>query len=629
VHIALILLPAIAYILLILIYSIRWGIREISEALIKGHIVIFAFIAVSTEILSSIHQISFPTILIAWILFILVSFVMAVRRWRTHVFVLQVVEGVENPLKVISIGAIAFLLAATFATAILYPPNNWDSMTYHMSRVVHWISNNSASFYPTAITRQNTQMPLAEFAIMQVTVLTACDLYANLIQWMSYIVLICLSLSIAYELGLSSKQQLISTVVVATLPMAILQASSTQNDLVVSIFVMSFAFFMLRLSGKLSASNLIFAAISLGLALLTKGTAFLYCAAIGISLAFPVLLAHKNEFLKATAALSLVVIVALLLNSGHLWRNYQLYGQPLSTEGDGAFLLNEEMSASTLLSNLLRNGALHLGTPSVQITRYQERAIQLLLGSQLNNPKTTFENSIFQIPHGRHEDVAGNLFHMILALFGVALLPIIWWHGNHKRTIWYCAGLIFGTVLYCWILKWQPWAGRLHTPLFALASPLLAIIITSGGKRICFIIIFCMVLYSFPFALTNISRSLVSLEWIHKNRMQLYFQNRNELYNEYNSAMNVLRKINNEEIGLYIGANDWEYPFWVFARNNSSTITFKHVGVANGSNTINADNPLPLYVIATQPVVAWVHAPKYTTVYASEHVSVFRKIDHN
>jgi hypothetical protein len=40
-------------------------------------------------------------------------------------------------------------------------------------------------------------MPLAEFAIMHVQILTDCDLYANLVQWMNFLVLICLSFLIA------------------------------------------------------------------------------------------------------------------------------------------------------------------------------------------------------------------------------------------------------------------------------------------------------------------------------------------------------------------------------------------------------------------------------------------------
>ena len=201
-------------------------------------------------------------------------------------------------------------------------------------------------------------MPLAEFAIMHVQILTGSDFYANLVQWISFLILICLALLIARELGLSHKQQLISAMVIATLPMAILQASSTQNDLVVSSFIMSFALFILRLRRNISPDNLLFSALSLGLALLTKGTAILYCAAIGLSLGFVALAAHQWRF-QAVAALSWVVVIALLINAGHFARNYRLYGHPLSTEIEE--YRNEDYSAATLVSNILRNGSLAPG----------------------------------------------------------------------------------------------------------------------------------------------------------------------------------------------------------------------------------------------------------------------------
>lgn len=636
-HITLIFLPVTAYILLTLIFARRAGVREISEALVKGHVVLFAFIAVSTEILSSIHGISFPTLLTTWLLFLLVCFVAVFRHGRKHGLSFSVLQRI-TPLTVIPIGAIAFILATTFAAAILYPPNNWDSMTYHMSRVAHWIANHNVSFYPTAITRQNYQSPLAEFAIMHVQILTGCDLYANLVQWMSFLVLICLGFLMAGELGLSSRQQFISAIVIATLPMAILQASSTQNDLVVSSFLMSFALFMLRLRENLSVENLLLAAISLGLALLTKGTAFLYGAAVGISLAVPVLMARRYDrprFLKATAALSLIVIIALLLNAGHFWRNYHLYDHPLSTEAE--CYRNEDISAATLVSNILRNGALHLGTPSDRINRYQYRALQVVLGSQLNNPKTTWPGTCFVgLPYTRHEDHAGNLIHMLIALFGVVLVPIKCSRGHHTRAIWYAIGVMLGAVLYCWILKWQPWASRLHTPLFALAAPLLAITITSDigsvRKGIGYVIVLCMVFYSLIFVCANTSRSLVSLDWCHKDRMELYFVNRKDLFQGFENAINVVQEAGPQEVGLYLGGDDWEYPFWAFAvrtKKNGRVKTFRHVGVSNISKTINEDVFLPLYVIATKKLDNWKHAAKYASVYTSNHVSVFKKSEHN
>ncbi|NEQ81489.1 MAG: 4-amino-4-deoxy-L-arabinose transferase, partial [Moorea sp. SIO2I5] len=49
------------------------------------------------------------------------------------------------------LGGIGFLVAIVGLTAMVAPPNTWDSMTYHMSRVLHWMQHHSVAHYPTHI----------------------------------------------------------------------------------------------------------------------------------------------------------------------------------------------------------------------------------------------------------------------------------------------------------------------------------------------------------------------------------------------------------------------------------------------------------------------------------------------
>src|SRR4030095_5899533 len=53
------------------------------------------------------------------------------------------------PLPRLALGAVGVVLAATGTLAFLAPPNNWDSMTYHMPRVAHWSQAGSVAHYPT------------------------------------------------------------------------------------------------------------------------------------------------------------------------------------------------------------------------------------------------------------------------------------------------------------------------------------------------------------------------------------------------------------------------------------------------------------------------------------------------
>lgn len=632
-QLGLILLPVAAYALLTIVFRDRVGVNGWAEALVKAHLALFTFVALSTEALSLVKEISLPGLLVSWLSFLLICVVWVLQRPSHLRPSLSKLEQ-HPPITHILVSAILLLLVITFITALLFPPNTWDSMTYHMPRVVHWMNQNSLDFYPTQIARQLNQAPLAEYMILHLQVLSDGDRFANLVQWISFVLATGLGSLIAAELGLNNRQQLVASVLVATLPMAVLQASSTQNDLVVAVFLMSFTFFLLRMRHQPNAESTVFAGIALGLALLTKGTAYVYAAALGPCLAIPVLLARKDSLkllLSSGVSLVLVVCIALSFSSGHYWRNYQRYGHPMANSIQR--LANQDMSGALLAGNLLRNLALHSGTPFYSINRLQYWLLQETLGSDLNHPATTLPGTSFRVTYERHEDLAGNLLHTLIALISLGALGLFYRRNWRQTSLWYAAAVLLGAFLYCWLLRWQPWASRLHTPLFLLAAPLMAMTITAqrSWKQLGNVICILLVLYSLPYALDNTSRSLRSLDWLQNSRERLYFVNKypaERNFSDYRSAVETLERSEAKDIGLFLGGDDWEYPIWVLSgcTGNHCPFTFRSVGAPDPSGTVRPEEVRPPYVIATRPLEEWAHAPEYLALYRSESISVFKRL---
>ena len=106
--------------------------------------------------------------------------------------------------------AIIFVSLTTLITALVSPPNTWDSMTYHMSRVEYWVQNKTVNFYNTNNPRQNIFSPLSEFMILHLQILSKSDIYANLISWMSLIVSMITVSLICKEFGLDRKLQILA-----------------------------------------------------------------------------------------------------------------------------------------------------------------------------------------------------------------------------------------------------------------------------------------------------------------------------------------------------------------------------------------------------------------------------------
>ncbi len=630
----LIVLPFATYVLFVWSLHYEGSTNNLSTALIKGHIVFFAIIAIATELLSPFHLLRLPALSILWSTLLLVGLVTAItlrlsRRPRLGAKLPSIMDLSSQEL--LMAAAMALILAITLTVVFLYPPNNVDSMTYHMARVAHWVHNGSVQFYPTSISRQNYEMPLAEFAILHLQLLSRTDIFANMVQWYCFFISIILGGAITAALGGNKKAQVVSALVVATLPMAILQSTSTQNDLVVSSFLLAFAFFMLRLQQDFSTENALFVGLSLGLAFLTKGTAYLYGAGIGISLAIPIIIKARPQFVfsgRRMVALLLILFLALTMNAGFYYRNIRLYNYPLAPEGKE--YLNREYSAATLSSNLLRNAAIHWGTPSHQLNRFGYRIVKFLLGKQLNDPATTWPHTSFVIGFSLHEDATGNPVQFLLALIASFIVLIAAWRRK-TQTAWYIVGVLLATLLYCWFLKWQPWASRLHTPLFLLIAPITGLWLASirvKVKIVYYVAIACLLVYALPYVFMNASRSVVSRAWHRKPRMALYFQNDRRCYDDYSRAIQIVKRAQAKEVGLHLGGNDVEYPLWVLAGAHAkanASMYFRHVGVINPTRRLQKERALPLYVLSTESTGNWVYKKRYRPVFSSQCINVLKR----
>ncbi len=110
-------------------------------------------------------------------------------------------------------------------------------MTYHLPRVMHWLQSESVAHYYTPITRQLYQPPFAEYAIAHIISLTRTDRFAFLVQWLALFGSAVGVSVIARQLGCGPLGQALAATIFVTAPMAILQGSSTQNDLVVTFWI--------------------------------------------------------------------------------------------------------------------------------------------------------------------------------------------------------------------------------------------------------------------------------------------------------------------------------------------------------------------------------------------------------
>jgi hypothetical protein len=631
--------------ILILIFGVNLfllgiGRREgLREAFCGSLIGLFLMVVVSTELLSLCHALSYQSLLALWTALVCLStFFMWRVTDRSIFFEATATLGGQikalPPISRLCLALIAMILGTTLAVALLSPPNTWDSMTYHMARVAEWIQNGSVEFYPTANERQNYQLPLAGFAVLHLQLLTRSDLLANIPQWICFAACIIIVSLIVKEFGQPLSVQIFGGLIAATLPEAILQGSSTQTDLICGAFCLAAALSLCRLTCESTLRRVIYVGVSLGLALLSKGTAYLYIGAIVLALGVPYLMQARHRSLLAMAGdMAWISLIVFALNIGHWCRSYDLYHQPLASGTES--YANERCSIPTVWANLVRNAALHFGVPAPAINKGAATTIRRLLGEEADNPATTWPGTKFGIGFSTHEDTAGNALHLLL--IAMALASMCWIGEVEKKLLLlaWTGAIVLGVVFFCAYLKWQPWNSRLHTPLFMLALPLVAVRTADmwRNRTRYLLALTCLLgVVAIPFLVYNETRPLLPLKGfsvVNADRMRSTFKSRPDLLAAYPAAVREALRSNPDEVGLMLGNDDWEYPLWVLGGKSAVNREplFRHVVVANLTRELAPDRPLPDVIISTRPLKREAIAERgYTIASECGNVRVLRRM---
>ena len=584
------LLPLVAWALFLGFLRSRgfgWRTAFLATAVLWG-----VSVTLLTELLSLFGALNRPWVAGGWTTLALVAGVMF---FRSDTFPKAQTIPTLSRLEKHIVAAISVISACTFVIAIVSPPNNWDSMIYHMSRVMHWLQQESIDHFPTSILRQIELNPWAEYAILQFQVLSGGDYLANLVQWFSMAGCIIGVSLIASLFAATARGQLLSGLIAATIPMGILQSSSTQNDGVVSFWLVCFIVFGILSMRERSLAWIALMSLSLGLAVLTKGTAYVFSAPFVF---WFFLQDVKRSWRHAAGKYLLLGIIVLSVNLGHYQRNYQLFHSPLHSRTTPYF--NSRLTPAIAVSNISRNLAIHLLTPSETVNGFLLRSLRSLhsaLGIAIDDPGTSWPGRTVEAfwlgVLGIHEDVSGNLLHLILFMFTGAALAC---KKNLRSTLPYVLAVLAGFFLYGTMLRWQPWASRLHLPLFLLFSPVAGLVVAGLGKGWIErgVMLFLPIL-ALPWVLFNLSRPLVSVKTPRRifpsiftiSRQSQYFANNPYSEHEFLAASALITSNRCKNIGLKSDDNSWEYQLWVLTRNNGMYgPRIEHVDVTNVSRMI-------------------------------------------
>jgi len=503
--------------------------------------------------------------------------------------------------------AVSLIVLAVGVTAFLSPPNTWDVLTYHMARVAHWIQNHGVSNYATMQLSQLVQPPGAEFIITHFQILSGSDYFANSVQWFSMLCSIIAATLVASQFGANRQGQILTAVVCATIPMGILQASGSKNDYVVSFWILSFIYFFNRYRKDQTLSGLLAASLSLGLAYLTKASAYIFL--MPFLFWFFIFSVYKKG-LKFWKPVCLMLAVIIAVNFGQWLRLVQLFGSPLTHRWDDPVMTQlkpEILTFASFMSNVIRNIGLHLGTPNLTFNDSLYHMIQRIhegLGISAVDPRTTYEpNFPPGVPYSYSELSAGNFLHLILLTISAFLIFNQKQLFKNKNLVIYTVSLIAAFLLFCLLVKCNSYHSRTHLPLFVMWAPVIGLLLGNVNRKlIAYLSAILLILYSVPFVLFNEVRALAGKNSMFKmERSDRYFNVFPNGRDDFLSTAPLIRARRYQNIGLSIVGDHLEYLFWVFLeQENSAKPRIEHIDVDNISSKFADKSFKPDIVIFTR-----------------------------
>ncbi|MGV3601795.1 MAG: ArnT family glycosyltransferase [Dyadobacter fermentans] len=493
--------------------------QSFRRSLITASIIVFFFIAVSTELLGLFNAVNRIGIAVSWLLFDATLAVAWFRIKKAHRITnrslgqgwLSGIRRFYQSVGPLPVFMLSVLSAITLCVAVVAIPNNQDSLSYHLSRLGYWVQQGNVAHYASHIERSISFSPFSEYVHLHTFLLSGSVHYFQLLQWGCLAGILLLVSMIVRLFSTSAAALRIALCFAATLPIVVLESMTTQNDLVVAFFLVATAFFVFDYLQNKQQTSLYLIALCCAAGMFTKGTFLFYALPFGGYLIIrmigqPAMRKHLVGFVAAG------MVLTLALNTPFWYRTYVLFGSPVGTISNGN--QNDLQRPADYVSSVSKHVFLHLGFVSPG-NRYNDflhtqlKNLHAAMGIPLDRPGLGMPFKMNKLNF--NEDFAHNFFGIWLILAGI---PLLWFARLQRAAKWYAALTLLSFLTFCFFISYQTYGSRLHIAFFLLAAPVVGIVyaavLPAFLSRLLPVVLW---LAALPFALLSASHPLLSTRW--------------------------------------------------------------------------------------------------------------------
>lgn len=589
---------------MLMIYDVQHetvvGVRRVINAIVIWQALLFGTI----NVLSIFHAITKSNILISYSMVCIAIFFYKLKRKRKYNYRLKERIGELDKRT----WMLLVLFCIPLIASIIYVPYNWDSMTYHLARIVNWEQFQSIEHYATGNDRQVASPVLPAYNNLFVYVITNQSVrLLNLQQCIAYGINAYMVYQIARKIEVKKNYAYVGALLFMTAPIALAEAMTTQVDHLSTMYLLFFVYLVLGFIrtkeclswNKSTVETIVVMAACIAFSYLSKpSTGF---GILVFLVALLIACIRRKDRIIELIKMAVVALAVIVIPLSFDWiRNYLSFGS-ISIDQVGSRQLIGTLKPNYVFINLLKNFT-HNIFPILN-ENYQGLMVSILtkisnfLGVAINDPTISEDGRMFGYSSvGTYGcDTAPNYILVIILCFCLLLLPFVYRKMTRIQRQVSMASIV-SFLLFCMVLRWEPFVTRYMISYFAMVC-VAVVVILQKGEELEFLngkiaIVQAVVLFSLTslfFQTMYIYNSSIVDE-------EGYFKiGQWELGVQYRAATDYIKEQDYGNIGIALGVDTYEFPLWRMLLEDEYEI--RHVMVESGLSQYESVEFIPDCVI--------------------------------
>ena len=576
-------------------------IKDFIEKIILLFLLNFCQIILVIEILSFFKRVTvafiYFTIFIIFITCLTVALLKKISfRIKISCLKIKLINFYKNietnsVLKIFIISWLVIILLTTLILGFSSPVKNWDALSCYLVRPVIWMQNQTISHYYTNHFYQLSNPINPSIAFLWIMIFTKSDYIVFLLQWFSLLIIILTIYKILRTINFNRFISIFTVLIFSTTGIVILEASTTQHDLIVTAFILIACYLILKIfkDKDININYLLFFGLSLGLALGSKSSAFLFIPGF---LLFAIFYNgfSKKKFIKIAYLLLFSTFGFILFTSYNLLQNFYSFGSIMGDKNNVSITIANSISIKSFIGNYFKYYFSFYEFSEFDFKTFGALSSKFL--NKLYNILGLQIDGIFKYEFTKFRpDSASSYFGPIVffILLPSILINFLFLFSKKIRTnkelilrfktslfIFLIPSSFF--LLFTLLLNWQPYTGRYLIPFVAILFVNFAILLEflkNIDKRqltfklaIVLILLICIPYSSINLFLNN-SANIIPIKFNNKEFKTIYsipYENRR--YKTYGSQWEPLNNFikknvrENSKIGIYTMFQSWDYLFF-------------------------------------------------------------------